>query len=168
MQVINTRYAWDYNRRKKRKGHFWLDRYKSIPVDSDKYALDLMRYINRNPVRAGMVMEPGQWPWSGYRFYAEGEVSDILEPHPSYLGLGSDDENRQASYKSYVGMVLPEEDQRRMDLSDAPYIGSPRFAKGLDLSMGQDLGRNKPFEIQVVESVSDTCMKSVQGQNRRT
>lgn len=133
MQMINTRYACEYNRRKSRKGHLWLDRYKSIPVASDKHALDLMRYINRNPVRAGMIREPGQWPWSGYQFYAEGQASDILEPHPSYLALGSDDKRRRLSYQSYVTMVLPGENARRVDLSDAYYIGPSRFGRRLGL-----------------------------------
>ncbi|MBI4374630.1 MAG: transposase [Deltaproteobacteria bacterium] len=131
MQMINSRYAWHYNQRKERKGHFWLDRYKSIPVDSDKHALDLMRYIDRNPVRAGMVIKPREWLWGGHLFYAEGKSNTLLEPHPSYLALGLENESRKASYKGYVDMIIPGEDQRRSDLSDAVYIGSSGFGRRL-------------------------------------
>src|SRR3989338_6802781 len=70
MLLINWKYAGDYNKRRQRRGHFWLNRYKAIPVESDKYALDLMRYINRNAIRAGIAEKPGDWKWSGHQFYA--------------------------------------------------------------------------------------------------
>lgn len=134
MLLINWKYASDYNKRWKRKGHFWLDRYKAIPVESDKYALDLMRYINRNAVRAGIVKAPGEWRWSGYRFYALGEPNLLLEPHPTFLGLSDNEGFRRKAYANYVNMALGDDHQRRPDLSDARYIGSEKFAEKLGLS----------------------------------
>lgn len=131
MHAIHWRYANDYNRRKQRQGHFWMDRYKSLPVDTDEHALTLMRYINRNPVRAGMTSRPGEWKYSGYRFYAFGESNDLLESHPTYLGLAPEEETRRRFYREFVSQVLPGEERRDPSLSDGKFIGSATFGKRL-------------------------------------
>ena len=138
MNLINGRYAVSYNKRYGRKGHFWMDRYKSIPVESDKHALDLMRYINRNAIRAGIVCKPGDWRWSGYRFYALGEANNLLEAHPTYLGLHDDQKIRQQMFYDYVHQILPHENERRRDLSDSKCIGSKKFADRLGLSANKN------------------------------
>ncbi|MBI1909459.1 MAG: transposase [Deltaproteobacteria bacterium] len=134
MHLINWNYAKDYNQRKNRKGHFWLDRYTSIPVQTDLYALSLMRYMDRNPIRAGIIKKPDNWQWGGYRFYAFGEPNSILDSHVSYLALGSKDKIRQENYKNFVTMILPGEDQKKHEFSKAAYIGSESFARRLGLS----------------------------------
>ena len=135
MHAINWGFANGYNKRKKRKGHFWMDRYKSIPVDTDEHALTLMRYINRNAVRAGMVSAPGQWKYSGYSFYALGEPNDLLDPHPTYLGLSEDEETRRYYYRRFVCQILPEEDARDSRFSESQYIGSSEFGQKLGLEV---------------------------------
>ncbi len=90
-----------------------------------------MRYINRNPIRAGMVEKPGEWRWSGYRFYATGEANDLLEPHPTFLAMGDDDAKRQAAYRNLVDMVLPHEDRRDSKFSEAGFVGSETFGEKL-------------------------------------
>lgn len=136
MFLINWTFARDYNRRKRRKGHFWLDRYKAIPVETDQYTLNLMRYINRNAVRAGIAKKPGEWRWSGYRFYALAEENSLLEPHPTFLGLSENSEIRRKVFTDYVTMTRPGDDERRPEYSDAKYIGSESFGKRLGLSTG--------------------------------
>ena len=123
MRLINWKFARLYNQRKNRKGHFWLDRYKSIPVESDRYALSLMRYINRNPLRAGIVKKLGDWQWSGYRFYALGEKNSLLSPHITYLALGDSPHTRQIIYRALVGMALPGDAVRDSKFSTVPSIG---------------------------------------------
>ncbi len=132
MQLINWKYTMAYNRRKQRKGHFWMDRYQCVPVESDRYALALMRYINRNPVRAGMVEKAGDWKWSGYRFYAEGEANEILTPHPTYLATSQNPLKRQEAYKNFVNEIEPEMDRRDPQFTESPYLGSQEFGKWLD------------------------------------
>jgi len=133
MHAINWHFSNGYNKRKKRKGHFWMGRYKSIPVDTDEHALTLMRYINRNAVRAKMVPKPGDWKYSGYRFYAFGEPNDLLDPHPTYLGLAENEETRRTYYQRFVCQVLPEDDVRESRWSESRYIGSPQFGQKLGL-----------------------------------
>ena len=131
MHLVNWRYALNYNRKKKRKGNLWLDRYKCIPVQSDRYALALMRYMNRNPLRAGMVERAGQWSWSGFGFYARGETNELLTPHPSYLAISSYSKCRQKEYEILVNETLEVADQRDPHFSEGPYIGSRQFGENL-------------------------------------
>lgn len=67
MRQLNGVYTQASNRRHKRVGHLFQGRFKGILVDSDRYLLELSRYVVLNPVRAGMVKSPGAWPWSSYR-----------------------------------------------------------------------------------------------------
>jgi len=66
MRQLNGLYTQASNRRHRRVGHLFQGRYKAILVDKDAYLLELSRYVVLNPVRAGMVREPGKWPWSSY------------------------------------------------------------------------------------------------------
>ena len=69
MQNLAFRYTRWINRREKRMGHLFQGRYKALLVDRDAYLLELVRYIHLNPVRAGLVGEPLDYPWSGHRAY---------------------------------------------------------------------------------------------------
>ena len=66
MRQLNGVYTQLTNRAHRRVGHVFQGRFKAIVVDKDNYLLELARYVVLNPVRAGMVEEPGQWPWSSY------------------------------------------------------------------------------------------------------
>ena len=67
MRQLNGVYTQDFNRRNRRCGHVFQGRYESILVDKENYLLELTRYIVLNPVRAGMVKGPQDWPWSSFR-----------------------------------------------------------------------------------------------------
>ena len=67
MRQLNGVYTQASNRRHRRVGHLFQGRFKAILVDSDVYLLELSRYVVLNPVRAGMVKKPADWPWSSYR-----------------------------------------------------------------------------------------------------
>ena len=69
MQVIAQRYTQWFNHKYRRVGHLFQGRYKAILVDADEYLLELVRYIHLNPVRAGLVERPEQYPWSGHLTY---------------------------------------------------------------------------------------------------
>ncbi len=69
MQNLAFRYTRWINRRKKRMGHLFQGRYKALLVDREAYLLELVRYIHLNPVRARLVEEPLDYPWSGHRAY---------------------------------------------------------------------------------------------------
>lgn len=74
IQNLSFRYTRWINWRQSRSGHLFQGRYKAVLVDADSYLLELIRYIHLNPVRAGIVKEPQEYPWSGHRAYLGREV----------------------------------------------------------------------------------------------
>jgi putative transposase len=67
MRHINRVYTQAYNRRHRKVGHLFQGRFKAVLVDKDAYLLEVCRYVDLNPVRAGMVRRPQDWTWSSYR-----------------------------------------------------------------------------------------------------
>ncbi|MBI4212555.1 MAG: transposase [Deltaproteobacteria bacterium] len=92
--------AKDYNKRHQCIGHLWRHRYRSKVIDNDRYALACLRYIHRNPVAAGLVRAPDDWPWSAYRYYSSEFENPPITLHPSYFLLGgASNEERQQAYR---------------------------------------------------------------------
>ncbi len=114
MYLVHLLFSKAYNRQRARKGHFWRDRYKSLVIADDRYGLACMRYINRNPVRAGIVKSPADWPWTAYRHYAFGEPNTLLTPFPSYLALGNTAQQRQDRYRDLVEANLGQEREEKL------------------------------------------------------
>src|SRR4051812_43902433 len=98
VQSVGRRYVPSVNRRWGRVGSLWQARYRANPVDSREYAHVLMRYIDMNPVRAGMCQHPHDFIWSSHLHYAFGKPDDLVVPHAAYFALGSDAEARQRTY----------------------------------------------------------------------
>jgi putative transposase len=80
----------------------WDERYDGTPVRPRQYLLACMRYIDLNPVRAGIVAEPGAYRWSSYRANAEGAEDALVTPHPAYFALGRSSAARQAAYRALL------------------------------------------------------------------
>src|SRR5210317_2260739 len=87
MQALGRRYVYYVNHRYGRSGTLWEGRYRSSLVDSEAYLLACMRYIELNPVRAGMVTHPAEYQWSSYRINAQDEASELICPHTLYLAI---------------------------------------------------------------------------------
>jgi REP element-mobilizing transposase RayT len=81
MRQLNGVYTQRFNRRHERVGHVFQGRYKAILVEKDAYLLELARYVVLNPVRAGLVGDPAEWPWSSYRATAG------LDGRPPWLSV---------------------------------------------------------------------------------
>lgn len=79
MQYINTSYTVYYNVKRKRCGHLFQGRYKSILVEGDAYLLELTRYIHLNPVRAKIVDSPERYPWSSYSEYVKKSKDGLID-----------------------------------------------------------------------------------------
>ena len=69
MQNLEFRYVQRFNKRHKRVGYLFQDRYRAILIDEDSYLLDLVRYVHLNPVRARVVEDPKEYQWSSHRAY---------------------------------------------------------------------------------------------------
>lgn len=98
MKGVAQRYAQYFNHRRAATGSPWDGRYKSCLVQTEGYLLTCQRYIEMNPVRAGMVRFPGNYKWSSYRGNAEGRHDELLTPHSVYARLGNDDAERRQAY----------------------------------------------------------------------
>ena len=85
MQSVGRRYAHYFNRRYHRTGSLWEGRYKSSLVDTDYYLLSCYRYIELNPVRAGMVIQPEDYAYSSYHANALGKADSMVTPHELFL-----------------------------------------------------------------------------------
>jgi putative transposase len=92
-----------------RTGTLWEGRYKATIVDSDEYLLTCMRYIELNPVRAGMTAAPHQYRWSSYHANATGARDELVVPHDAYLRLGSSPAERRAAYRELARETIPTE-----------------------------------------------------------
>jgi putative transposase len=92
VQYFNYRYG--------RTGTLWEGRYRATVLDSEQYLLTCCRYIELNPVRAGMVRRPADYPWSSYRCNAQGENDRLITPHVLYRALDANPKQRQAAYRS--------------------------------------------------------------------
>ena len=99
MQDLGRKYVRYINHTYRRTGTLWEGRYKACLVDSEAYLLACMRYIELNPVRAKMVMHPGEYSWSSYAHNANGRPNELIQPHPIYKGLGTGNEERQTAYR---------------------------------------------------------------------
>ena len=98
MKSLGQEYAHYINWRRHRSGPLWDGRYKSCVVQDATYLLVCQRYIELNPVRAGMVRYPGHYRWSSYRCNAEGREDALVHPHPLYLNMGKNKGERQQAY----------------------------------------------------------------------
>ncbi len=82
-----------------RSGTLWEGRFRSSIIQQDEYLFSCHRYIEMNPVRAGIVKHPGEYRWSSYQRNGQGESFDLLTPHVLYQSLGKTDAERQGSYR---------------------------------------------------------------------
>lgn len=103
MKRLGQLHAQYMNRVYGRTGTLWEGRFRSCVVDSEVYVIACYRYIEMNPVRAGLVRHPRDYPWSSFRTNAEEARDPMLTPHPEYMALGSTPEERRANYASLFG-----------------------------------------------------------------
>lgn len=107
MHHINGAYTTYFNKRHKRSGHLFQGRYKAIVVDKDEYAAELSRYIHLNPVRAGIVKNPDEYPWSSYRYYSgKRKRPEWLVPDFILSYFGKDTSEARKGYRKFVNEVI--------------------------------------------------------------
>ena len=99
MQYVGRYFVRYINRSYRRSGTLWEGRFKASLVDTETYFLRCCRYIECNPVRARMVLGPGEYPWSSYRCHAFGAPDELLALHEQYERLGKPGEERHQAYR---------------------------------------------------------------------
>ncbi|PCI68509.1 MAG: transposase [Piscirickettsiaceae bacterium] len=111
LQSVGRRYVQYFNHSYKRTGTLWEGRYKATVIDSDRYLLTCMRYIELNPVRAGMVEHPHDYIWSSYAANAEGKRDVKLTHHSLYQQLGIDETERISTYQQLFQSAITDIEQ---------------------------------------------------------
>lgn len=123
-----TETAKAFHRIRDRRGHFWERRYHACLVEEDTYALAALRYLDRNPVRAGVVEDPTAYAWSSCAAYAWGRTNPLVTWHPSYLALSAYPKVRQRHYRNLLASSTdPRADARDPRWTTRRAIGSPAF-----------------------------------------
>ena len=139
MQSVGRRYVQRFNLARKRTGTLWEGRYRGTLVDSERYFLTCMRYIELNPVRAGMVTRPGDYRWSSYRANALGISDALVIPHLIYRELGDSKEARESAYRQLIRQPLLTGDVEaiRQSTNRAWALGSDQFRARIEAASGR-------------------------------
>jgi putative transposase len=139
MQSLGRRYVRYVNVAYRRTGTLWEGRYRAAPIDSEAYFLACARYIELNPVRAGMVAHPGDYRWSSYRAHALGAADDLVTDHALYRGLGTTPAERQDAYARLCDAPLDREfiDAVRAATNSGWALGGERFRQQIAHALGR-------------------------------
>ena len=151
MRHLNGVYTQAFNRRRGKVGHLFQGRFKAVLVDREAYLLEVCRYVELNPVRAGMVAQAGDWPWSSYRAHtgrAQGPAWLDSGELWGYL-LGRDaltDADRALAQQRYAELV-------------AAGVGQALWADGLNrqIYLGDD-----EFVGRMLQAALPTAQRSTQ------
>ena len=124
MKSLAQCYTQHINRAHRRTGSLWDSRFRSCLVDSERYALACYRYVELNPVSAGMVRHPLEYPWSSYRANAVGRADPLIRPHPAFPGADT--------YRRLFVEALDQNlvDELRKATNGGFAAGAPRARKG--------------------------------------
>lgn len=149
---LGRRYVQYINKTYRRTGTLWDSRYKSSLIQADTYLIACMRYIELNPVRAGMVNDPGHYRWSSYANNGLGQTDRLLSPHPSYLAIDGNEAERRAAYRQLFRPELENE-----------VIPDIRLALSQNLPLGNDR-----FHAQIAQLLGESRMPRPRGRPRKT
>lgn len=141
MQSIGRRYVKWVNDIYGRSGTLWEGRYRASLVDSDGYLLRCQRYIELNPVRAGMVGEAQAYRWSSYTVNAGIERNQWLSPHEVYLGLGATKGKRVDAYKRLFAQRQDDSSWITSKALKGQPIGSDKFREDIERLLGVKFNR---------------------------
>lgn len=146
MQTLGPSYVQKLNRRYERTGTLWEGRYRACLVQSDTYFLACQRYIELNPVRARIVDNPGDYPYSSYAHNAHGSADRLITPHDCYVALHRNARLRPRTYRELFKHDLPQEqiDKIRKQTKISTYLGDDRFRRRVEAMLGCRLSLRKP------------------------
>jgi putative transposase len=152
MHMLGRAYVRYFNDRHGRTGTLWEGRFRSSLVDSERYFLVCSRYVELNPVRAGIVSRPGDYRWSSFRCNAHGERDALVTPHPIYMALDWTACTRRASYRTLFDSPL-----------EPRVMNAIRRATKSGLSVGETVGR-----VSLEDALRRRQARSGRGGDRRS
>lgn len=131
LQSVGRRYVRYFNIKYERTGTLWEGRYRATMIDSERYLLTCMRYIELNPVRAGMVTHPADYPWSSYACNAMGRQDGLIRHHSLFESLGHNGRERHHVYQNLFAAHIPDDELVRIrDCTNKGWVlGSEAYKK---------------------------------------
>lgn len=142
MQYVGRHYVPYINYKYGRSGTLWEGRFKASLVDSTNYLLSVMRYIELNPVRAGMVLSPSEYRWSSFKHNTGQLIISAITEHEFFVGLDSSLVKSKEWYLDSFKNVLSEEAIKSITaawLTGTP-IGSEKFKEKVEQILGKSVG----------------------------
>jgi putative transposase len=142
MQHLARLYVLYINKTYRRSGTLWEGRHKASLVQADAYLLTCYRYIEMNPVVAGMVASPTDYRWSSYRAHAWGERNPLIADHELYYELGANPATRQFGYRELFKHQVAQADihEIRECLTYNYPLGNDRFKEQVEKTLGRSVG----------------------------
>ena len=150
MKGLAQRYSYYFNQKYARSGPLWEGRFRSSVVESSRYVLACYRYIELNPVRAGMVKHPQAYAWSSYAFNSGIRSDQLIHPHEEIVAIGT------SAYVRLLEETLTADELS--EIREATGAGYPLNGRSVS-SMRRKVGRPRKEE----KSVSDTDLFSGDG-----
>lgn len=152
IQFVGRNYVTYINNLYGRSGTLWEGRHKGNVIEDSTYLLVCMRYIELNPVRAGMTETPGEYRWSSYLDNAFGKKRGLLTRHRLYSKLGNTDEARQHAYRELFSNTLESNQlhQLRAAVQTGTPLGNDRFREQIERTTGVrpgQLRRGRPSKL---------------------
>ena len=149
MQALGRRYVRHVNTVYRRSGTLWEGRYRAAPIDSETYFLACCRYIELNPVRAGMVRGPRDYRWSSYRAHAQGASDPLVADHEIYRRIAKTTADRQTGYRALFRTALDDAfvEELRAATHGGWALGDARFKRQIAEALGRrvtPLPRGRP------------------------
>ena len=149
MKRLAGRHTRRINRLESKSGTAWEGRFKCSPIESSRYLLACTRYVELNPVRAGMVVDPGEFRWSSYRARMGLADPGMLDLDPCFLALGPTLEAQRAAFREWVTAAgaEPELELIRTALRRNQLTASQEFAIEMGSLVGSPIsnrGRGRP------------------------
>ena len=145
MQAVGRSYVLYFNKRHGRSGTLWEGRYRSALIQTERYFLACMAYIDLNPVRAGMVAQAADYLWSSHGHYIGRQNEAWLSPHPLYWEMGNTPFAREAAYAAMVQAGVNQEQQQALTSSALSgwALGEKSFVHGLQKQTTRRVNRAK-------------------------
>lgn len=142
MHFVGTRYARHVNVRHGRTGSLFEGRFKSSVIETERYFMTCMRYVELNPVRAGMACLPSEFPWSSHQANASGEPGGLLTPHELYLRLGGNVADRAVAYRALFAEPMQPAELAgiRESIGQGRVFGCGTFCRSLSEELGRNVG----------------------------
>lgn len=146
MQAVGRKYVRYFNDAHKRSGTLWEGRYRSALVQTERYLLACMVYLDLNPVRAGIVARPQDHPWSSYAHYVGLRNDRLVTPHALYWGLGNTPFERESRYRELVHGGVTERQRAVLGqaVTNGWVVGDSDFVAGLQRNVARRLTRASP------------------------